>query len=116
MGRPHKYHAQRTTYREQTFDSRGEAEYARHLDLLKAAGHIKDWQRGRVWVLLDAPKARDRVTMRPDFEVWDNRGYRVLDFKGMLTREFRLKVKLWKAVHPTIPFWIVKSDGREEQL
>jgi hypothetical protein len=38
------------------------------------------------------------------------------DFKGMLTREFRIKAKLWRAVYPTVPLYVVKADGREVRL
>lgn len=100
-------------YRGERYDSHGEATYAQHLDALKATGRIRDWQRGKVWVLVDAPKARDRITYRPDFEVWDAAGFRVIDYKGMLTDVFRLKAKLWKAVRPDIPLYIVKADGTE---
>jgi len=113
---PHKYHARRTAYRGAWYDSAGEAEYARRLDLLKAAGVIHDWRRGREWVLLDAPRRRDRITMLPDFEIWDapdQRGFRVVDFKGVLTAVFRLKLKLWKAVYSDVPFFVAKADGTE---
>lgn len=119
---PHKYHARRTAYDGAWYDSHGEAEYARRLDLLKAAGAIHDWSRGREWVLLDTPPGgsrRDRITLRPDFEVWDTPdrdGFRVIDFKGMVTREFRLKAKLWKARYPDIPLVVAWADGSETRL
>lgn len=134
-----KYHAIPTMYNGEKYDSRGEAEYARRLNLLKAAGHILDWRRGSEWVLVDAPKKRDRITLRVDFEVWLPAGGPVTfswepkpggkkdekvevpsrkcdqarDFKGMLTREFKLKAKIWKAVHLGVPLMIVKADGVE---
>lgn len=134
-----KYHAIPTEYDGQRYDSRGEANYARHLDFLKAAGHILDWRRGSEWVLVDAPNKRDRVTLRVDFEVWLHQGGPVTfswvpkpdgkkdekvevpsrkcdqarDFKGMVTREFKVKAKVWKAVHPGVPLMIVKADGVE---
>jgi hypothetical protein len=116
---PTKYRAVPTEYRGQRYDSRGEAEYARRLDALKAAGAIRGWRRGRVWVLLDAPRRRDRITLRPDFEVWDDAepgGFRVVDFKGLLTREFKLKARLWKAVYPTVPLYVARADGSEVRV
>jgi hypothetical protein len=106
-------------YGGQRYDSTGEAEYARRLDLRKAAGDIRDWRRGRVWTLLESPTGRkqDGITLRPDYEVWDSDGgFRVVDFKGVLTRDFRLKVNLWRVVHPAVPLYVVRADGREERL
>ena len=117
--KPHKYHARRTAYGGAWYDSAGEAEYARRLDLLKAAGAIHDWRRGGEWVLLDAPRRRDRITLRPDFEVWDTpdqRGFRVVDFKGVFTAVFRLKLKLWKAAYPGVPFFVARANGTEESF
>ncbi len=112
-----KYHAVRAVYAGEEHDSHGEAEYARTLDERKAAGAIRDWRRGRVWVLIDGPTPRDRLTLRPDFEVWRPDGsFYCLDFKGMITREFAVKAKVWKAVYPTVPLYVVKADGREVRM
>lgn len=109
-----KWNAVRTEYGGQVYDSKGEAGYAAHLDRLQAAGAIAAWRRGEPWTLLDGPRRADRITYRPDFEVWDGRGgFRVVDFKGAITREFRLKAKLWRAVYPTVPLYIVRADGTE---
>jgi Protein of unknown function (DUF1064) len=111
-----KYGNARTRYAGQWFDSRGEAEYARRLDRLKAAGAIRDWRRGEPWVLLASPtgRRRDGITYRPDFEVWGPAGeLRAVDYKGYVTREFRLKAKLWKAVYPGVPLVVVRPDGSE---
>lgn len=112
-----KYGARRTEYPAgsgEWYDSAGEAAWAEHLDLLQMAGQIREWQRGRVWVLLQAPKKRDCITLKPDFEVWGSDGsFRCVDFKGVVTPEFRLKAKLWKAVYPSVPLYVVKADGVE---
>lgn len=109
-----KFGAIPSLYRGERYDSRGEAEYARHLDLLQAAGRIREWRRGRKWLLLDAPRARDRVTYTPDFEVVDAAGnLRVLDYKGVLTDVFKLKAKMWRHAYPGVPLYIVKADGTE---
>ncbi len=112
-----KYHARPTRYGDELHDSHGEAEYARRLDERKAAGTIQDWRRGRVWTLIDGPTRRDRLTMTPDFEVWRPDGsFYCLDFKGMITREFAVKAKVWKAVYPTVPLYVIKADGREVRV
>lgn len=119
-GTSHKYHARRTEYAGAVYDSRGEAEYARHLDLLKAAGVIHDWRRGGEWVLLDTPPGgsrRDRITLRPDFEVWPEPGrLEVRDFKGVMTAVFRVKARLFKRRYPNVPLIIVRADGSETRL
>lgn len=125
-----KYNARRTVYRDRTYDSKGEAGYAMHLDALKAAGMIRDWEPQVPFVLLDAPHpwkligrgkvkrpARVKVTLIADFRVWALDGtYRVVDFKGAVTPVFRLKAALWLAVYPTIPLFIAKADGTEERV
>jgi hypothetical protein len=114
-----KYGARRSEYAGEVYDSRGEAEYARTLDLRKAAGAIRDWRRGTSWMLLESPtgRKRDGIEYIPDFHVWDAQGdFYVLDFKGVLTREFRLKAKLWRAVYPAIPLVIVKANGEERRV
>jgi hypothetical protein len=119
LARPNKYHARRTEHEGEWYDSAGEAEYARHLDLLQAAGAIRAWRRGGEWVLLDSPtgKKRDGITLRPDFEVWPAPGQlEVRDFKGVVTAVFRLKAKLWKARYPDVPLVIVRADGSETRL
>jgi Protein of unknown function (DUF1064) len=119
--RRRKYNAEPTYYGGERYPSRGEAGYARRLDLLKAAGAIHDWRRGGEWALLDSPtgKQRDGIAYRPDFEVWDTPdggGFRVVDFKGVVTREFRLKAKLWKARYPDVPLVVAWADGAETRL
>jgi Protein of unknown function (DUF1064) len=114
-----KYGNVRTVYRGEVYDSRGEAEYAARLDLLEAAGAIRAWRRGRVWTLLDGPRRCDRITLRPDFEVWDAvepGGFRCLDCKGVETQAWRLKVRLWRAVYPTIPLYVTRADGSERRV
>jgi hypothetical protein len=112
-----KYGNVPAVYAGERYDSTGEARYAAHLDVLKAAGLIHDWRRGREWVLLDAPRRADRITYRPDFEVWPLPDrLEVRDFKGVATREFRLKAKLWKAVYPTIALYVVGADGAERRV
>src|SRR5689334_7700284 len=112
-----KYGAVRTDYGGQVYDSWGEAEYAHRLDLLRAAGRIRHWRRGGEWVLLDAPRRRDRITYTPDFEVWDAAGaLRAVDFKGVETAVFRLKAKLWRHVYPGVPLVVVKADGTERRV
>lgn len=95
-----KFHNVKAVYRGMRFDSTGEAEYAAHLDLRVKAGELVDWEQPKPIVLLNAPKARDRVTYKPDFFVIPREGYAFyVDYKGSgitETQAWRIKVKLWK--------------------
>src|SRR5438105_2898174 len=64
-----KFNSVSTTYNGERYDSLGEAEWASKLDLRKAAGDIVDWWRPKPIVLVDAPTARGRITIVPDFFV-----------------------------------------------
>jgi hypothetical protein len=116
--RGNKYYAVPAIYGGERYDSTGEAEYARMLDAQKAAGQIRDWRRGEPWTLLESPTGRpqDGITYRPDFHVWDAAGaLRVVDFKGVITREFALKAKLFKHCYPAVPLCVVGAGGRERR-
>jgi uncharacterized protein DUF1064 len=113
-----KYHNVTAYYKGQRYDSAGEAEYARMLDLGCAAGSITDWERPKPFVLLDAPKPRDRVTYKPDFYVIPKAGMSYyVDYKGSAmteTASWRIKVKLWKQ---KIPFELrVAYPNGEEKV
>lgn len=112
-----KYRNRRTEYGGVVWDSAGEADYARHLDVLKAAGQIHDWGRGYRIQLLPAiaiagGKAQ-RTVYIPDFFVKLtplNVAY-FIDFKGVQTPIFRLKMRLLKDKHPEIRVLLVTKDG-----
>lgn len=110
-----KYNQVRTTYKGERFDSLGEAEHAHQLDILKQNGDIFDWCRPRAIVLLDGPKFRDRITYKPDFEIWDKSGHYYVDYKGSHITEtavWRLKVKLW-AHSQTTELRVAYPSGEE---
>lgn len=103
-----KYRNVRTPYSGAVYDSRGEAEYARRLDLLLAAGRIARWRRGTDWEILERP---NRIVYRPDFEVWRLDGtLEAHDFKGMETPVFKLKAKLFRARYPGVPLVVVRKE------
>jgi hypothetical protein len=108
----------RTAHGGQVYDGAGEAAYARHLDLLQAAGAIRAWRRGTPGTLLESPtgRKRDGIEDTPDVHVWDARGARyVVDFEGCVTREFTLKATRWRTVYPTVPLGVVRADGSERR-
>ena len=119
-----KFNAVRTEYRGQTYDSKLEASRAVALDALQAAGQIAGWRRGRDWLLLNTPHPhrkgrRLKVVYRPDFEVWtsaDQGDLWLEDTKGMQTPVFRLKAKLFLAVHPAVRLKVITKDGTETWL
>jgi hypothetical protein len=99
------------------FDSMGEAEYAAKLDMLVKAGEVVDWEQPKPVVLVDGPKARDRITMIPDFYVIPAVGNSFyVDYKGSRVTEtpaFKLKVKLWRR-HVGHELRVVYADGTEK--
>ena len=107
----HKYHARRTEYEGEVYDSMAEATYARDLDLRMAAGEVAYWHRPAQIVLV--PGTRDqRITYRPDFYVVysDGRAEHI-DVKGAETEAFRLRIKLYKRFGPKVPLRIVGKKG-----
>lgn len=122
-----KFHNVKATYNGETYDSAGEAEYAWKLDQRLKAGEIVHWERPSAFLLLDAPKARDRITYKPDFWIIpapagdSPRDYTwsyYVDFKGSHITEttaWRMKVKLWKQ---TVPFElrVAYPDGSERTV
>lgn len=113
-----KFHNTRCTYNGMTFDSLGEAEYAHKLDLLVQSGEVVAWEQPPPVVLVDAAKARDRITYRPDFHVIPREGWSYyVDYKGSRITEtaaWKLKVKLWRQ---NVPFELrVAYPGGEEKV
>lgn len=110
-----KFNNAHCTYRGERYDSIGEAEYAHKLDILLNSGQIKLWQRGTAMVLVDAPKARDRITYKPDFWIVPASGYSYfVDYKGSKATEtaaWKIKVKLWKQRYPKDELRVVYPDG-----
>lgn len=119
-----KFHNTPTVYKGQRYDSLGEAEHAHVLDQKLAKGEIIHWERPKAIVLVDAPRARERVTFKPDFWVIpaDRPGnlsaesyvYSYYeDYKGSTATEtaaWKLKMRLWRA---RVPFElrVVYADG-----
>jgi len=116
--KPGKFHNVKTVYRGERYDSIGEAEYACKLDQMEKAGTIAYWQRGTPMVLVDAPRARDRITYKPDFWIMPTTGWSYfVDYKGSRVTEtaaWRIKVKLWKQKYPTDELRVAYPDGSEK--
>ena len=113
---PRKYGNTHVEYGGRVFDSKAEAAYARQLDLMRAAGLIRSWE-PQPWLTLIGGKRETLIRYRPDFYVVPAEGppYYV-DVKGVLTAEFRLKLRLLRAVLPSVRLVLVRKDGTHEQV
>lgn len=81
------------------FDSRLEGEYYQELLLMKRYGEIRDFACHPKFVLQEKPK----ITYIADFLITDLDGTeRVIDIKGVETSTFRVKLKLFQAIYPTM--------------
>lgn len=97
-----KYHNQKTVVDGITFDSKAEARRYCELKNLRAYGKI-DWFNRQPSFLLPGG-----IRYRPDFIVCAAGRIWVEDVKGMETKEFKLKHKLWNESYPGLPLKILK--------
>ena len=103
MRRFNKYSARRT-YSElcgRFFDSKAEARRGEELALLEKAGEIKDLQYQVPFKLCEKPSIKIKV----DFAYWQDGKRFFEDVKGMMTREFRVKLA-----------WLKSTKGIEVKL
>lgn len=94
-----KYRNRKTVVDGITFDSKREAAYYSELKLREKAGEVYEVELQRPFALTVNGKLI--CTYRSDFHFFDaiaNRR-RVVDTKGFVTPEFKLKAKLMQAVH-----------------
>ena len=86
-----------------TFDSKAEARRYGELKLLEMAEEILGFGRQPSFVL------PGNIRYRPDFIVCDKDGnIWVEDVKGVATKEFRIKQKLWEHAFPWLELRVVK--------
>jgi len=104
-----KYHARKTTVDGITFDSRAEATRYTELKLLERAGEISSLVLQPEFELIPGYIKNGRkiraVKYRADFQYTDRNGKTVIeDVKGVCTKEFLLKKKIfeWKYQNLTI--------------
>lgn len=113
INRRNKFRAVATMLNGERYDSKAEAQYAQHLNLLKKAGAILDWKRGQRMTLIDGPTAMERVTYRADFFVTKPDGTQyAVDVKGVVLRDFRIRALLWRQRFPKMPLVVVDGRGR----
>lgn len=94
-----KYGNTKTTVDGIRFDSKREASYYAELMQREKAGEVSAIELQRPYALL-GPKGELIATYKADFCFWDNREdrFRVIDVKGVETKEFRLKKKMMRAL------------------
>jgi hypothetical protein len=98
--RGNKFGAQRTERDGITFDSKREAEVYGELRLLEKAGRISGFERQRKFELI--VNGEIIGTYRADFAFIDHDQdgrLRVIDVKGVITRDFRRVKKIIKAIY-----------------
>ncbi|WEA24047.1 DUF1064 domain-containing protein [Rhizobium binxianense] len=98
--RGNKFGAKKTMFEGILFDSKREAEVYRDLKLLERAGRISGFERQRKFELI--VNGEIVGTYRADFAFIDHDQdgrFRVVDVKGVVTRDFRRVQKIIKAIY-----------------
>lgn len=114
--RPNKYNAKRQEYDGYLYDSKFEAEYASHLDLLLQAGDIKGWERQfkvEMWAYDKEGNPVIRKNHKIDFRVEHHDGsFELIETKGVETSDYldrrKWLEKLWLPEHPDHTYTVVK--------
>ena len=90
------------------YASKTEAHYAAHLDLLVKAKKVVRWERQVRWPLI---VNGERVCLIvPDFKVWWPDGkWSLIETKGFKTPMWKLKVKLFRALHPNVDYRVIPA-------
>ncbi len=102
MSLPSKYHNRKTVYKDRTFDSKREADYAARLDILKRAKDPKERVEKieyqiRIPIIINGVKICSYIA---DFKVTYGDGRtETQDVKGFKTPVYKLKKKMVKAVY-----------------
>lgn len=96
-----KYHAQKTTIGNTTYDSKKEAKRGKYLDWLQKIGQISDLQKQVPFILQEAYTNNKGEKIRAiiyvaDF-VYTQDGQKIVeDVKGVKTKEYLLKKKIFQ--------------------
>lgn len=104
-----KYHARRVTVDGIDFDSVGEANRYQQLRLLERAKMIQSLSRQPRFIM--SVNGQEVCELRGDFAYFEGGRKVVEDFKGVMTPAFRLKRKLFKALHPDIELRVTNRKG-----
>lgn len=104
-----KYNAQKTRVDGHLFDSKMEAEY---YEILKSQTMIGGQiQHIDVHPVMTLPGG---IRYKPDFMIyWVTSEIEVIDVKGVMTKDFKIKRKLFDETHPLAPLVVVQKRGGE---
>ena len=110
-----KYNNKKTVIDDIVFDSRDESLYYQALKDLKLKGLIKDYELQPEFLLQESfekdGKKYRAITYIADFKVINNNdSFYVVDIKGMLTTEFKIKMKLFNYKYPDIELRLISRS------
>ena len=110
-----KYNNKKTTIDGIMFDSKDESLYYQMLKDMKNNGLIKDFRLQPKFLLQEAfvknGKKYRAIYYIADFKVINNNGsFYVVDVKGMLTTEFKIKMKLFNYKYPDIELRLISRS------
>ena len=110
-----KYNNKKTTIDDIVFDSKNEALYYEALKDMKEKGLIKDFELQPSFLLQESFVKNDKkyrpITYIADFRVINNDGSAyIVDVKGMLTTEFKIKLKLFNYKYPDIELRLISRS------
>ena len=111
--KPNKYHAIKTTIDGKTFDSKKESLRYNELKILEKAGEISELVLQPEFILQDAFKKNGKkyrpIIYRADFKYKEkgHPGEVVEDVKGVKTKDFMIKQKLFEARFPDLTLRLV---------
>jgi len=95
------------TYNGVVYDSKAEALYAFKLDGMRASGEILGWERQiRIPLIVNEVKVCMFVV---DFVVQGQSAFEYHEIKGWETPEYKLKLKLFKALFPNADYRVVRA-------
>ena len=110
-----KYNNRKTVVDDIVFDSKDESLYYQALKNMKANGLIKDFELQPKFILQESfekdCKKYKPITYIADFRVINNDGSSyIVDIKGMLTTEFKIKMKLFNYKYPNIELKLISRS------
>ena len=110
-----KYNNKKTVIDGIVFDSRDESLYYEALKDMKTKGLINDFELQPKFILQESFVKNDKkyrpITYIADFRVINNDGsFYIIDIKGMLTTEFKIKMKLFNYKYPDIELRLISRS------
>ena len=110
-----KYNNKKTVIDGIMFDSKDESLYYQALKDMKNNGLIKDFELQPKYLLQEAFVKNDKkyraINYIADFKVINNdSSFYVVDIKGMLTTEFKIKLKLFNYKYPDIELRLISRS------